>query len=296
MEKSVLKYLERCLGRKGDGMKMSRNHHWRGLVGWVALFMVLCCGTAWALFDGIQWPEASGEAVNTADRLTIDYSHADLGYVMVHGPSTSQGLKLQVTKDGGGLNYDINGNGDWEVIPLQFGEGNYNFGLFLHASGTKYTSGGQMSVSVKFEDPNSVYRIPNQYVYYVQETPAVAKSDEICEGLTTDQEKFEAVRAYIKENYAYDFDKVNKVTTGLLPSVDYAWEHGMGICQDLAALAACMLRVQGVPTRLDIGYVNGNYYHAWNTVILDGQMVQYDPTADVSSIPLDSAYTLQRWY
>ena len=86
------------------------------------------------------------------------------------------------------------------------------------------------------------------------------------------------------------------MTTGTLPSVDYAWDNGKGICQDLAALAACMLRVQGVAIRLDIGYVGGNYYHAWNTVIIDGEEVQYDPTLELNAIPQGYKYTLERWY
>ena len=57
----------------------------------------------------------------------------------------------------------------------------------------------------------------------------------------------------------------------------------MGICQDLAALAACMLRVQGVPTKLMVGYA-GKMYHAWNSVVIDGEEVLYDPTLELSAI------------
>ena len=258
--------------------------------------LVLLCGTAWALMDGIVWPEASGDVVQTADKLTIDYSHADLGYVMVHGPATDKRLKLQVETKAGKLVYDINSKQEWEIIPLQLGDGNYTFSLFVHAGGTKYAAGGKMTITADLGNENAAFMVPTQYVYYERETPAVAKSDELCEGLTTDQEKFEAIRTYIKENYQYDFVKANTVTSGTLPSVDYAWEKGMGICQDLAALAACMLRVQGIPTRLDIGYVNGNYYHAWNNVLLDGQFVQHDPTMDVTQSLPNGNYRLERYY
>ena len=274
-----------------------KNHQRLVTVCLMLLFMILLCGTAWALLDDLAWPEASGEARQTADKLTVDYSHADLGYVMVHGPSTDKRLKLRVNCNGMELQYDINGKEEWEIIPLQFGEGTYTFSLFLGAGGNKYQSGGKMTVSAKFGNPNAAYLMPNQYVYYDKDTPAVAKSEEICEGLTTDQEKFDAIRAYIKENYVYDFVKANSaLPAGTLPSVEYVWNSGMGICQDLAALAACMLRVQGIPTRLDIGHVGGNYYHAWNSVIINGQLIQYDPTADVSSIPLDMGYRLERYY
>lgn len=276
---------------------MVRDRQWRIMACVVLWCLVLLCGSAWALMDGIVWPEATGEMVETSNKLTVDYSHADQGYVMVHGPSTDKGLKLQVDTKSGKLAYDINGKAEWEIIPLQLGSGQYTFTLFQHASGKKYSPEGKVSISTDLGNENAAYLIPSQYVYYQPNTAAVAKSDEICAGLTTDQEKFDAIRAYIKENYEYDFAKAKSVKGGTLPSVDYAWDTGMGICQDLAALAACMLRVQGIPTRLDIGWVGKNYYHAWNNVYINGQMVQYDPTVDVTDAAVPGGgYRLDRWY
>ena len=281
-------------------MEMRKGFQWRTAVCAVLACLVLIGGTAWALMDGLVWPEATGEAVDTSDRLTIDYSHVDQGYVMAHGPSTSKQLRLVVNKDGNELQYTLNGNEEWEIIPLQFGDGNYNFTLAIQASGYSFQVGGKMTITAEFENANSVYLIPNQYVAYSPENEAnveaMEKSDELCEGLTTDEEKFEAIRAYMKENYTYDFDKARTVTGGTLPSAEYAWEKGMGICQDLAALAACMLRVQGVPVKLEIGYLGGNYYHAWNSVYLNGEWVRYDPTMELNAIPTGYSYSLQRWY
>lgn len=260
-------------------------------------FLFVVGQMGWALLEGLVWPEASGDLVDSSDKLTIDYSHADEGYVMAHGPSTNQQLKLRVQKDGGMLDYDLNGNEEWEIIPLQLGDGTYTFMLYVNAGGNKYAPGGKMTVSTALADPYEVFLIPSQYVYYEADTPAVAKSEEICAGLETDQQKYEAVREYIKANYEYDYDKAaSRLPAGTLPSVDYIWDTGKGICQDLAALAACMLRVQGVPTQLVIGYVGGSYYHAWNNVIIDGEYIQYDPTADVSNIPLDMGYQMERFY
>ena len=293
----MVKCADGCFDRKGEGVTMERNRQWRTVACVLAWCLVLLCGTAWALMDGIVWPEATGEVVDTSDKLTVDRSHAEQGYVMVHGPSTDKRLKLLVDKDGSQLQYDINGKEEWEIIPLQLGDGKYTLTLFVQASGGKYASGGKLAIETTMTSEAAPFLIPSQYVYYVPDTPAIAKSDEICEGLTTDQEKFDAIRAYIKENYQYDFVKASTVTTGTLPSVDYAWDTGMGICQDLAALAACMLRVQGIPTRLEIGWVGKNYYHAWNNVVINGQLVQYDPTMDVTDAAVPGGgYRLERWY
>ena len=42
---------------------------------------------------------------------------------------------------------------------------------------------------------------------------------------------------------------------------------GKGICFDYASLMTAMLRSQGIPTRLEIGY-SGEAYHAWISVYL----------------------------
>ena len=275
---------------------MCRDRQWLMGVCLLLSCFVLMCGTAMALKDNLVWPEASGEVQNTSDKLIIDLSHVDQGYVMAHGPSTNKRLMLQVEKSGQKLNYSLNGEENWEIIPLQLGDGDYKFSLYVQASGNSYKAGGQLTITAKLADQNEVYLFPNQYVYYEPDTAAIEKSEELCAGLTTDQEKFEAIREYMKTNYQYDFAKAKNPPAGTMPSVDYAWEKGMGICQDLAALAACMLRVQGIPTRMDIGYVGKNYYHAWNTVILDGEQILYDPTLELNAIQTGYKYTLERWY
>ena len=41
-----------------------------------------------------------------------------------------------------------------------------------------------------------------------------------------------------------------------------------GICFDYAALMTAMLRSQGIPTKLEIGY-SGEVYHAWISTYID---------------------------
>ena len=55
------------------------------------------------------------------------------------------------------------------------------------------------------------------------------------------------------------------VQSGYLPTPDETMQTGKGICFDYAALAASMLRSQGIPTRMVFGYVAPDQlYHAWN--------------------------------
>ena len=242
---------------------MPKRNGWR-LAAALGLLIVLV-GAALAAYDAI-WPRQSGTNVLTSKSLVVDASNASQGYIMARGDAGNKRLKLRVTQGQYKLTYDLNTSGDYKV-----------------------------SVNVKLDDPYAPFLGPNQYVNYTPDTEAVQTSYELCAGMTDPQEIFETVQAYIKANYLYDYVKAETVKSGTLPDIDGCYESKMGICQDLAALAACMLRVQGIPTRLMIGYA-GKMYHAWNTVIINGEEVLYDPTLELSAIDSGLTYTVERYY
>ncbi len=258
-----------------------------GLLGWTVM--------ALASQGKAIWPEAGGKDVKSSDGLTVDVTHAADGYILAKGPVTNKRLKLRISMGEVTLTYDLNSNGEYEVFPLQLGSGTYRCDLYKNASGKKYSKAGNVSVKVSLQDENAAFLVPNQYVNYTPETLAVQLSEEICAGLETDREKFEAVRAYIKSGYVYDFVKAVTVKPQTMPDIEGCMEKKMGICQDLAALAACMLRVQGIPTKFIIGYA-GQSYHAWNGVLIDGEEVFYDPTLELNGIAGNQTYTVERFY
>lgn len=51
------------------------------------------------------------------------------------------------------LTYDLNTAGEYEVFPLQLGDGSYTVELFENVSGKKYAAEGKVTVSVKLDDP-----------------------------------------------------------------------------------------------------------------------------------------------
>ena len=71
---------------------------------------------------------------------------------------------------------------------------------------------------------------------------------------------------------SYDYDKAGAVLaggmSGYLPDIDEAFETKKGICFDYAALMTAMLRAQGIPSQLVIGYA-GEVYHAWINVYIE---------------------------
>lgn len=241
------------------------------------------------------WPVASGDVEYTDGGFLVDASHADEGYVMVKYEPCSDALKLKVTKGNVTYTYDLNPEGDYEVLPLQLGSGEYTYSLYRNVRSNKYSKEATLSFKVDMADPNIAFLGPSQYVDYDIDSLAVAKSAELCEGLTSDAEKLQAITDFMVAEFAYDFDRAQKMSTFYLGDIDGCLQSRTGLCQDLAALMACMLRVQGIPTQLVIGY-SGQYYHAWNKVYIDGEYKLVDITAEINNYGKDNVHTEERIY
>ena len=267
-------------------------HFTAWLLAVVIYFSAMVVG--YAVLSGAIWPEATGAFVQTNGGLTIDASNAADGYVMARGNPGNQ-YKLRVTKDGATLMYDINANGVYEILPLQLGSGNYNFELFRSVGGNKYAQEGALAIGAALTTEYAAFLVPNQYVNYTEDSPGVKLSEELCEGLETDTEKLQALREYVTTNFTYDNDKARTVAAGTMPDMEYLLANRKGICQDIAELVACFLRVQGIPTQLVIGYAN-QYYHAWNQVMIDGQWQLVDLTAELNAAYSGVKYTVERYY
>ena len=78
-------------------------------------------------------------------------------------------------------------------------------------------------------------------------------------------EKVAAIYNYVVRTLSYDYDKAATVQSGYLPNLDEVLRAKKGICFDYAALMTGMLRSQGIPCKLVIGYA-GTVYHAWISV------------------------------
>lgn len=253
-----------------------------GLVLSVLLYLACAAAGHAASMDAV-WPESSGADVQSSGKLVIDMSHKDQGYIMARvAKASKRGFKLRMTFGKGQLTYDLNSAGEYEVFPLQLGSGDYEFSLYENVKGNKYSSEGKVSFSAKLTSEDAAFLVPNQYVDYELWTSAVQKSDELCANAPA-QDAFNIISDFIKSDFSYDFVRAKTVSSGQLPEIDYCYENRMGICQDLAAVMVCMLRVQGVPSKLVIGYAD-KYYHAWTSTVIDGKEVFFDPTAAIGAL------------
>jgi len=272
---------------------MFRRRAARCFSGLLTLLVLLALCTALAVYVAL-YPKADGAVVFGNDQLTIDASHTDQGYVMVRHTQTEKTLKLRIVKGEDTFTYDLEASGEYAAFPLTLGDGKYTLQVLQKVSGKRYTRRASYKINVKIEDENLPYLYPNQYVWYTQESEAVAKAAQLCEGLDTDDDKLSAVRAYVVDHIAYDYKRAQTVKSGYLPSVDDVFVKNKGICFDYSALTACMLRSQGIPTQLVIGYADHSY-HAWNNVLVNGQWLRVDTTAEANNMQVTS-YTEERIY
>lgn len=242
-----------------------------------------------------KWPEGSSGGKKTNGKMTLDLTNVSEGYFMAAvSQKTSHRMKLRVTKDKETLTYDLNSDGNFEVFPFQLGSGKYDISLYENVSGKKYSGAGKISVKVELTREDGAFLYPNQYVNYNELTKAVAAANEMCAG-KSEKEIYTLIRKYIMDNYAYDFIKSVTVPAGELPDIDGCYEKKMGVCQDLSALMVCMLRSQGIPAKLMIGYADKNY-HAWTVTPIETKQVLFDPTAALNAISKPVSYSVERYY
>ncbi len=237
----------------------------------------------------------TGKKTKSDGSLTIDYSHIDQGYVMVKAKKSEKRMQVMVYHGSDSMHYEINGKGEFEVIPLQMGNGTYKFTLGLAQSkgSNRYKCAGTISLKCTMKDETSCFLYPNQYVDYDADDPFVAKASELCEGLSDPMKIAKKICKCVENHFAYDWSKASTIkgtnAKNLLPNISTTWKTKKGVCQDLSALICAMLRSQGVPAKLAIGHADGNY-HAWVVVLINGKAKRYDPTASCSR------YKAERYY
>ncbi len=212
------------------------------------------------------------EAPKDEPQCAIDASCASKGYVSAAAVNSAR-LKLQVSSGDMSYNYDLPGDGEPIVAPLNMGDGDYEIRIMQNTQGNNYVEIAAEPVSVALDSEFEPYLRPNQFCNYRNDSQAVAKARELAAGAANQGDVVRAVYSYIVQNVAYDTQKATELAdaTGYVPNPDETLATEKGICFDYASLAAAMLRSLGIPCQIVTGYVSpDNIYHAWNMVYIDG--------------------------
>lgn len=219
-------------------------------------------------------PEASGTSVIGNDLIALDVSNTSEGYVLARYSGAAAKIKIFVfTPDQVKYTYDLTASDDWAALPLTGGNGTYQIEVYEQIEGTSYsTLFKEPSVPVTITDEFRPFLYPNQYTWFTSDSQTVKKAEALAENASDDLDVVTAVYDFTISTITYDEDKAKEAEegklSGYLPDVDRTLESKTGICFDYAALMTAMLRSQGIPTKLEIGY-SGEAYHAWISTWLE---------------------------
>ncbi len=255
------------------------SHHNLICILCICLFQALIiagCGDASASKDGswdnspkVLTPCADGTDVSGNDSIEIDLSNKANGYLMAKYSGSADKVKFFIiTPDDVRYTYDLPASTEWMALPFTAGDGTYTLDVREHVNDELYSNLYQESVDVTLSDEFAPFLYPNQYTWFTADTKAVAKASELTKGCNDGLDAITKIYDYVIKNVEYDYDKAADVQNGYLPNVDETLTSKKGICFDYAALMTAMLRSQGIPTKLEIGY-SGDIYHAWISTYLE---------------------------
>ncbi len=198
----------------------------------------------------------------------LDLSHTAQGYLAAESQS-NQAVVLLVSMGESQYKYWLPQDGSPVSVPLNMGDGSYQLRVMENISGSTYAETWAQEVPVELADEFQPYLRPSQMVAYTRDSACVALAGQLARDCGDSTQLAAAVYGYLVDHISYDQPKADTVQSGYLPDPDETLAAGKGICFDYAALAAAMLRSQGVPTRLITGYVAPDgIYHAWNQIYI----------------------------
>lgn len=213
-------------------------------------------------------PAAPAEDAPGNEFAAVDGSNAETGYVQVCYSGGAELAKVQVTNpDGTVYTYTLQ-TGSFETLPLTGGSGCYGITVLEHAFDNIYAVTFTTEVETKTVDEFGPYLYPNQYVWYTAGSAVYALGAELSAASRDDLDYVDKVYTYVVENIVYDDAQAQTVSVGYVPDLEKTLATGKGICLDYAALMTALLRSQGIPTKLVVGY-SGQVYHAWISVYLE---------------------------
>lgn len=211
-------------------------------------------------------------------KAIVDWSKsAETGTVSVKlKEKTEAKCKIRIEKGEQKYEYDLRNDGSVDYFPLQMGDGEYTVKVCIENPKGLVLA---LASTYKHEEKNAnaVFLNPSKLVNFNKDSKMTKKAAELVKGLTTDIEKAGAIYEFVIDSLTYDAEKAKQIASGAIkeytPVIDEIVSAGKGICYDYATLFAAMLRSQGIPAKLVMGYVpntnpgapaGATIYHAWN--------------------------------
>lgn len=233
-----------------------------------------------ATIDKTIMPATDGDDVLTSDTTSINVSHISDGYITFEYHGDSDKIILQITQpDGERYPYPVDFSKP-QVFNLISGDGEYKIDVLEHTANNSYVNGFTEILDIDIKDEFSPFLYPNQYADYTPDSECVKLAKEISEHSESDLRFVNNVFNYVISDIDYDMELAQNIGTNYIPNPDATLASKKGICFDYASLMTSMLRSQGVPTKLEVGYA-GTAYHAWISTYIDeigwvNDIIQFD--------------------
>ncbi|MDE7423579.1 MAG: transglutaminase-like domain-containing protein [Lachnospiraceae bacterium] len=188
-------------------------------------------------------------------------------------------IKIAITVEKSGTNiqyrYFVQDKNVNAVIPMTLGNGNYTVSVLKNIEGTRYSPLDSQEVSLQLKDYKNSYLTSNEMIKWDKKNAAIKKANKIAKKYKGQLNKVKGIYKYLVTNYHYDYNKFAQNSSGNLsyytPNINTTYKSKKGICYDISALTASMLRSIGVQTKMVTGYpankyFDGKSYHAWNVL------------------------------
>lgn len=224
-------------------------------------------------------PSAPGTVIYSSVNASLDLSNASEGYLCASYNGTCPKVKLQITGPDA-VTYTFDMHGGMEYFPLSAGSGSYTIGIYENVTANQYSVNLTETVDVSIENEFGPFLYPNQYCMFDASSATVQKAADLAYAANSDLDVITNIFNYVIKTISYDHEKAETIQSGYVCDVDAILESGTGICLDYAAIMTCMLRSQGIPTRLEVGYA-GSAYHAWISTYVEQKgwingMIEFD--------------------
>lgn len=212
------------------------------------------------------------------DGCGIDVSHVEEGYVIISCVSDKE-LRFVIRHNKDQIHYPVQTDGTSTIIPLTYGNGNYELMVAEHMEGTKHRVIWKLSLDIELIDDEAPYRYTNIYVPYTGDCQCVRTAEMIAVQAGSAGQFISMVEDYVSTCMSYDGSYVATTLDGHEINPDTFLVKKTGICLDYASCITAMLRSQGIPARLVFGDADdggGAYYHAWTEAHIGSQWIIID--------------------
>lgn len=207
--------------------------------------------------------------------LTVNTGNTSFGYVKVRHENEGMEVLVQIfTADCDMPDvFRFVADGGWNVFALTRGDGVYTIRVLEQYDDRIFNLVFATDIEVGITNPHSPFLYPSRYVNFNEESEAVIFASRVAGVAEDDFHLVQLIYEAVVRNISFDMDLASEIYEGMVtehvPDIDATLLSRQGICFDFSALLTAMLRSQGIPTRLEIGYVLG-IFHAWVAVYVPG--------------------------